>query len=358
MSSIHTYSTQNSFIGQYFSIFAVSDTHLNRYIKLIEFVQANPYSDDVITEDHHILPRSIFPEFENLKENPWNCIKLSLRHHFIAHWILSNTFIKGKPRGCMKLGFWSMCFSSKTRISSRVFELARRKMRETLTGRIRIHNDTIEKNILAEELDAMVSDGWKIGKHPSHVIQNIWINNGIKNKRVFDEELESHLNVGWIRGVTEQTTRYRGYVWVNDGTIVKSVNKDVAAEMVASGWKRGKLHHTIARGLISINNGQKTIRVHPDDVLSYEMKGWVVGHTNKPTEGKLYVNDGSRCKVVTQEEHDELISQGWRHGMLPRNKPRKFYINKDGKAIKVLPDDIDDYIRAGWNHGMGPKKSK
>ena len=24
-------------------------------------------------ERHHILPRSIFPEFSNLKEFPWNC---------------------------------------------------------------------------------------------------------------------------------------------------------------------------------------------------------------------------------------------------------------------------------------------
>ncbi len=39
-------------------------------------------------EGHHILPRSIFPEYENAKENEWNLANLKFRDHLTAHWLL------------------------------------------------------------------------------------------------------------------------------------------------------------------------------------------------------------------------------------------------------------------------------
>lgn len=38
---------------------------------------------------HHILPRSLFPEYENLTEHPWNCAVLTPDKHYIAHAMLS-----------------------------------------------------------------------------------------------------------------------------------------------------------------------------------------------------------------------------------------------------------------------------
>lgn len=37
------------------------------------------------TAKHHILPRAVFPEFEDLFLNPWNCAQLSNHNHYIAH---------------------------------------------------------------------------------------------------------------------------------------------------------------------------------------------------------------------------------------------------------------------------------
>jgi len=39
-------------------------------------------------ENHHILPRSIFPEYSVLKLNPWNGVLLSAKEHFICHALL------------------------------------------------------------------------------------------------------------------------------------------------------------------------------------------------------------------------------------------------------------------------------
>lgn len=36
-------------------------------------------------ENHHILPKSIFPEYKDLKYNPWNGILLTAKEHFICH---------------------------------------------------------------------------------------------------------------------------------------------------------------------------------------------------------------------------------------------------------------------------------
>lgn len=40
------------------------------------------------TENHHILPKSIFVEFEDLKAHKWNSALLSLEHHYEAHYKL------------------------------------------------------------------------------------------------------------------------------------------------------------------------------------------------------------------------------------------------------------------------------
>lgn len=334
----------------------VSTWHLNRYIRLIEFCQTIDVSDE-LTEEHHILPRAVFPQYEDLSEHPWNSIELPLRFHFVAHWILSNVFLTGSPKSDMGLAFWCMAWIDKERISSHIFEMARAKMVESLTGRIRIHKDDIEKSITPDIMDEFLSNGWIKGPHPKHRKPNNWINNGTKCKRVFDEDLKSHLDDGWVRG-TIGHKNHNGKTWVNNGEIVKIIDPSELEQYISDGWIKGKIEGTIAKGLISVTDDVTALRVKPEEVDGYLAKGWRIGTINKPTKGKLYVNNGIECKVVSIEEHDLLISEGWNHGMLPRNKPKKFFINKDGKSIKVLPEEIDNYVANGWWIGMGPKKQK
>jgi len=55
---------------------------------------------------HHILPKAkdMFPEYENLKNNPWNGIYLTIREHYIAHRILNRAF----PGSSQTLAFYNM----------------------------------------------------------------------------------------------------------------------------------------------------------------------------------------------------------------------------------------------------------
>jgi len=41
------------------------------------------------TSYHHILPQALFPEYKNLKENPWNGVHLLHSDHYYAHWLFT-----------------------------------------------------------------------------------------------------------------------------------------------------------------------------------------------------------------------------------------------------------------------------
>jgi hypothetical protein len=44
------------------------------------------------TAKHHILPKSIFPEFSNLVSNEWNSTYLYFSDHYYVHWLLCGIF--------------------------------------------------------------------------------------------------------------------------------------------------------------------------------------------------------------------------------------------------------------------------
>jgi hypothetical protein len=67
--------------------------YICRYINFIESCKDNNakmYIKD--GEFHHILPKSIFCEYKNFTLYSWNKVKLTLRQHFLAHWMLAKIF--------------------------------------------------------------------------------------------------------------------------------------------------------------------------------------------------------------------------------------------------------------------------
>jgi hypothetical protein len=72
-----------------------NDHYLKKYLKFIQSCgQHNQKTNDVYTEKHHICPKSkdMFPEYKNLKQNPWNQCVLTYRQHIIAHLLLYKTY--------------------------------------------------------------------------------------------------------------------------------------------------------------------------------------------------------------------------------------------------------------------------
>ncbi len=60
--------------------------YLKRYFR---FIENCVLAEGEMYEKHHILPQSLFPTYAKCLQN---IKKLSLRQHFIAHWILAKTF--------------------------------------------------------------------------------------------------------------------------------------------------------------------------------------------------------------------------------------------------------------------------
>ena len=65
---------------------------VSRYIKFIDYCKSCDINIDEYTENHHILPKSIFPNFSKFTDYPWNKITLTARQHFIAHYMLAKLY--------------------------------------------------------------------------------------------------------------------------------------------------------------------------------------------------------------------------------------------------------------------------
>ena len=95
--------------------------YLNRYIKFIQACQQKNVGYEGCIEKHHICPKAkdMFPEYSSLKENQWNCAKLTPRQHFIAHIILWKSYLSVYS---VSASLWSMKHKNKTPINSRIYQ--------------------------------------------------------------------------------------------------------------------------------------------------------------------------------------------------------------------------------------------
>lgn len=91
---------------EYFKNLDVNNHYLNRYFKLIKHFKEINF-DNEITESHHILPKSIFPQYKSPKEFIWNIVKIPYREHLILHLVLSKCF-NGKQKSSMIFALRSM----------------------------------------------------------------------------------------------------------------------------------------------------------------------------------------------------------------------------------------------------------
>ena len=70
-----------------------NEHYLNRYLKFITSYKLT-CKQKYHSELHHILPKSLFPQYSNLKNNSFNACHLPTRAHFVAHGILCKVFYK------------------------------------------------------------------------------------------------------------------------------------------------------------------------------------------------------------------------------------------------------------------------
>ena len=79
------------YIYSNFKSLAINDHFFNKYVNFIIACQ-NRVSNETYFESHHIIPKSIMPEYANLSIHKWNAIDLTAREHIIAHILLHFAF--------------------------------------------------------------------------------------------------------------------------------------------------------------------------------------------------------------------------------------------------------------------------
>lgn len=123
----------------------VSTHFLKRYLTFIRNCQA---AEGVYTEDHHILPRSIFPFYRRTKEN---IVTLTARQHFIAHLILSKVFLDVEDRARMLKAFYRMsCVSNSTshrKLTAYEYSLAKQANALAMELNNPMHNPVISSKV-------------------------------------------------------------------------------------------------------------------------------------------------------------------------------------------------------------------
>ena len=101
--------------------------YLNRYVNFIENRLNNKTG-----VGHHILPKSMWKQFEDFSKFGWNKVLLSEREHFIAHLLLWKSFENNEMTTAMNM--MSNFFEVK---NSRLYEELRKQFKENLREEIK-----------------------------------------------------------------------------------------------------------------------------------------------------------------------------------------------------------------------------
>lgn len=219
--------------------------------RLIEFYKNCDYDHSKLsyTERHHMVPLSIIPSNIGLPDR-FNLITLSAREHFIAHLILSRIFKENTPEYYkMNTAVFMMCQSYELQdryiVSSRLYEKLRIKFGQSIA----YSNHNRKRN----------SENIKGKKNPAY--GRHWYNNGLINKFLSDEDYESdYKNLGFVRGMLRSeehnrkigkslkgqkknysTSTVKGRKYMNNGVIEKFIKPENIQSYLDDGWELGRL---------------------------------------------------------------------------------------------------------------------
>lgn len=96
-------------------------------------------------EIHHILPKSMYPEFKNLNKNEWNGVLLTGREHYICHRLLIKMVDNIKDKNRMRAALRGMLKNECGRtFNSYQYEYIKTQLSLAMKGRI-VSKETREK---------------------------------------------------------------------------------------------------------------------------------------------------------------------------------------------------------------------
>lgn len=347
-------------------------------------------------EKHHILPKSLFPEY---KDDRNNICSLSPRAHYIAHVILTKAFPESKE---MQTALWFMMNTRDVKYSSKQYEKSKiyhskyssKIMSKAMKGKTtyvddqgnRYHLDTNDEKI--EELGLVHrSKGmctFTDGCNNYYLNTSDPIINELNLKSVNEGKtnISSHIrmkdmvyvkdNNGEVHHVSITDPRYTNgdLFHINKGTVnvvADGINKKVSIEDFYS-----QNHDHINKGKVDvIDNNGNVFKVAKSDerLVTGELKLNItdnrrnagkksITNYNKSCIGKTWMTSPEgKEKFVEESDIEILLNENWVIG----RKSTKFkgtatnkgktWINDSIKELAVLKNEVDEYLDNGWIKG-------
>lgn len=223
-------------------LFERSNNHrmIRRYVSLVESISKRDRPPENFHK-HHILPKAkdMFPEYSSFADHPWNELKVSLREHYLLHWMLAKAFPGTSQSRC----FYYMCNT-----------LSKRKSRDYEKAKL-VHLENM-KGMYTEERNKKISNALK-GKAKSethrqkligHVVtdstrQKLRVANLGKKATQESRDKMSATRLGQKRSPHSECSKSNisaakkqaGLKWYNDGTQSKLFG------VCPEGWSKGRL---------------------------------------------------------------------------------------------------------------------
>lgn len=251
-----------------------------------------------------------------------------------------------------------------------------------VTGLITVHRNGQCKHISEEALSAFEKTGWKKGL-PEKRVQELRnytsVTDGVLERRVFPEEAKRLVEeCGWRYGRKDSVLQHiRRYINICSGSFEKRVPDVDLQYYVNRGWKRGVSREHVERaadwhrGTKIMYSGSEQKAVRPEDIESCLSEGWQYGFVpglrkpwseemkkkfSRDQKGRIWINNGTKCKKVWPEEKTKYLLEGWSEGRIEGQAPNtsgyvRIFKGSERKAIPV--EDLQSYLDRGWKKGRG-----
>lgn len=292
------------------------DAHyLRRYVRFIgACCQSNSLKTKEelgYTEDHHICPRSIWPEFDSLKKNQWNKATLTARQHFIAHWMLWKTF----------KGPLTYAFNSMTNWNASEYEKPNFKHSRTYAN---LRNEISEK----------------IGKANSVVFYH---QPGTTNFiRINKLDTETVIPDGYMKGSGRTHVKIFNETTLEETLISVSKYIDKKTIDIPDGWKIGYPSHTKAMSGSKIWYDPVTLKTQRIAKDKEPPKDWILGspNTNSITGKTPYYDPITLdTKFFVEGEQPENLIKGTSPSTKEKRKGFTVFKDENGNAFNLHVDD-------------------
>lgn len=233
----------------------------------------------------------------------------------------------------------------------------------------------------------------------------IWINNGLRNKLIFIDELDEYLSKGWVKGMIihkkingnagkvfmkkdsetirvdkseiefykelgyelgriftrkDVSNKTKGKIYVNKNKKNYVINKSDLSSYLGMGFIEGK--YIPKNRFVCVNNGIKNFRIPIDELNKFlsedsdNSKGWI----NSSLKGKIWIKNTSLNieKLIDKSELNIYLNKGYIKGKFHKtNTKGRVRINNGITNTTVEYDKLNEMLNSGWVLGM-IKRSK